>query len=156
MFNGIRVRRAGCSQRHQFGFGSNLGGAADLNIDSLRRTIFIDHLQINDSAFAVASGIKEDPANLPRWRSDTVALGPRLPFARRNVPRISRENFIAVHGAEHLLCVISRRAVAGQRVIADEIGAPLHRTIRSVGLADVDEKGRVAGHHNDVRIQTRQ
>ena len=151
LFEGIRIIRTTRCQNHRFAFGFNLLRAVDLNIDLLRGPGGVHDLEINDPALVVAGRIKEDLPELP-WCNIAPALRPRLPFARRDVLGIRRENLIAVQGAEHLLGIIRGRAVAGEGIVANQIGGPLHRTTLSVELADVDEQRGIAGQENDVRI----
>ena len=54
---------------------------------------------------------------------------------------------VAQARCEHHLRVVARRAVAAQRIVADQVGAPLH----SAGI-HVHEQGRVSSHDDDVAV----
>ena len=67
--------------------------------------------------------------------------------ARRGAVERARDDFGSKMRGEHDLRPVAGRAVACERVVADEIGGPLH----AAGI-DIDEQRGVAGHDDQVAV----
>src|ERR1019366_10267851 len=131
----VRIRGTAGAQRDGLSFGVYGGETAELDAQLLRRGGAIHDLQEDGSGLGVPRGAPEDGGHflgrrrgdrgrrrVGRRRAGAGARWRRLPGAGGDVCSGDRKDDVAAIVVEHLLGVVRRRAVAGERVIADQVG----------------------------------
>src|ERR1017187_1074114 len=81
-----------------------------------------------------------------RWRPESASRR-RLPLPGWNALRGNRDHIVAMIEAEYFLRLVRGRTITVHRVVADEIGHPLH-----AAWIHVDEQRRVGRHGNQVGV----